>query len=452
MRVAVVGTGYVGLVAGVCFADAGNEVVCVDVDRRKVERLKAGDVPIYEPGLHEILHRAQREGHLTFTTSHAEAVRGARAAFIAVGTPEGPDGRPMLDQTDKAVEDVVRAATGPLVLVLKSTVPVGTAARTRARIPGFTKHRVDVVSNPEFLKEGTAVDDFLRPDRVVVGTDSDQAFHVLEELYRPFTMGEKPILRMSNAAAELTKYAANAMLATRISFMNEIALLCDAVGADVKDVQRGIGTDARIGRAFLFAGCGYGGSCFPKDTQGLIHVAREAGVDLRIVPAVEAVNDRQKRLVADRVVERLGEDLCGRRIAVWGLAFKPKTDDVREAPAQVVIDQLLQRGASVSGSDPEGLANFRSVFGDRMEYEEDPYRAAEGADALLLLTEWHEFRGADFARLAKSMRQPLVYDGRNVLDAEAARAAGVEVVGIGRGHHRPREAAPAARSGRGSSS
>jgi UDPglucose 6-dehydrogenase len=433
MRIAVIGTGYVGLVAGACFADAGNDVRCVDTDPSKVERLKRGEVPIYEPGLSNILHRAIREKRIRFTTSHREAVPGSRVVFIAVGTPEGPTGEPDMRYVDAAVRDALAAADGPVVLVFKSTVPVGTAARWRARVGELTGHRVDVVSNPEFLKEGTAVEDFLRPDRVVIGTDSDAAWETMRALYDPFVRSGRPILRMTNPAAEVTKYAANAMLATRVSFMNEIARVCDAIGADVEQVRAGIGTDARIGTSFLYAGCGYGGSCFPKDTQGLIHVAKTAGVRLEIVPAAESVNDAQKRVLADKVKRRFGDRLDGRRFCLWGLAFKPETDDVREAPAFVVAEQLLAAGAKVVGTDPEALANFRAHLGDRMEYAADPYEAARGCDALILVTEWNEYRTPDFARLKELLRQPVLFDGRNVIDPKQAVAAGFELHGIGRG-------------------
>ncbi len=433
MKVAVIGTGYVGLVAGACFADTGNQVACVDIDEDKVRRLKAGEVPIYEPGLSGVLDRARESGHITFTTSHAKAVADCDVAFIGVETPESPDGSPDMRYTRQAVKDVLQHLTKPLVLVMKSTVPVGTAAMVRGMVEELTTQKVHVVSNPEFLKEGAAVDDFLRPDRVVIGTDSDEAFAVMEELYRPFTLDAKPIIRMSNAAAEITKYASNAMLATRISFMNEIARLCDAVGADVKEVTDGVGSDSRIGRPFLYAGCGYGGSCFPKDTQGLMHVGRAAGVDMRVVAAAEEVNDEQKQLMAQRAVRRFGEDLSGRRFAIWGLAFKPKTDDVREAPAQVIVQQLLDRGAEIVGCDPEGMDNFKKLFGDKMRYESDPYEAARDCDAVILCTEWYEFRGADFEKLRDVVKQPVVFDGRNVLDRERANAAGFEYEGVGRG-------------------
>ncbi len=433
MKIAVIGTGYVGLVAGACFAETGHDVVCVDVVPEKIEMLEKGEVPIYEPGLGGILERVREAGHIRYTTKHAEAMPGARVAFIGVGTPESDDGSPDMKYVFQAVEDVVAASDGPFILVLKSTVPVGTAAAVRSICAEKSPFKIDVVSNPEFLAEGTSVDDFLRPDRVVIGTDSDEAFAVMEELYRPFTLNQKPIIQMSNVSAELTKYAANAMLATRVSFMNEIAKLCDAVGADVQSIAEGIGNDRRIGRPFLYAGCGYGGSCFPKDTQGLIHVGKQVGVDMSIVRAVESVNDAQKLHLVERVVARFGEDLSGHTFALWGLAFKPKTDDVREAPAEVIARELLARGAKVVGSDPEGIENFRQFFGDQMGYEADPYDCAKDADAVLLCTEWMEFRAIDFAKLRAAVKQPVIFDGRNVLDRVAANAAGFEYEGIGLG-------------------
>ena len=433
MKIAVIGTGYVGLVAGACFAETGHDVTCVDVVPEKIAMLERGEVPIYEPGLSGILERVRASGHIRYTTKHAEAMPGTKVVFIGVGTPESEDGSPDMKYVFAAVEDVVAAADGPFILVLKSTVPVGTAAKVKALCAEKSSHAIDVVSNPEFLAEGTSVDDFLRPDRVVIGTDSDEAFAVMEELYRPFTLNQKPIIRMSNVSAELTKYAGNAMLATRVSFMNEIARLCDAVGADVQSIAEGIGTDRRIGRPFLYAGCGYGGSCFPKDTQGLIHVGQQAGVDMSIVRQVEAVNDEQKKLLVERVVARFGEDLSGRTFAIWGLAFKPKTDDVREAPAEIVVGELLARGAKVVGSDPEGIENFRRMFGDKMTYAQDPYDCAQDADAVILCTEWMEFRAIDFAKLRSVVKEPVIFDGRNVLDRQAAEAAGFTYQGIGLG-------------------
>jgi len=434
MQIGVIGTGYVGLVAGVCLADTGNLVTCVDSDPEKVHALQRGEVPIYEPGLAGIMHRSQREHRITFTTDHAEAVRGADVVFVAVGTPEGPDGAPDMSFLREAVRDVVKAADGPLVLVLKSTVPVGTAAWVRTQIAELAKYPVHVVNNPEFLKEGDAMDDFLRPDRVVIGTDSDEAWKVMQEIYQPFVRSGKPIIRMSNEAAEITKYAANAMLATRISFMNEVAKLCDKLGVDVEEVRKGVGTDSRIGPAFLYAGCGYGGSCFPKDTQAFLHTGRQNGLTMEIVEAAERVNDRQKEVIVAKVKDLFGEDLSGKRFALWGLAFKPQTDDVREAPALVVARELVKAGAEVVGTDPEGRANFKRACEVEIEYSDDPYEAATGADAVLLLTEWNEYRQPDLKRLKGLMRSPVFLDGRNVLDPAKAAAAGFEYRGIGRGN------------------
>jgi UDPglucose 6-dehydrogenase len=432
MRIAVIGTGYVGLVAGVCFADAGFDVTCVDTDEKKVARLRDGDVVIYEPGLADLMHRAIREKRLAFTTKHADAVAGADVVFVAVQTPEGPDGAPDLRWTESALRSVAAGLTGPTVVVMKSTVPVGTAKWARSVLRKAAKHSVSVVSNPEFLKEGAAVEDFLRPDRVVIGTDDAAAFETMRTLYEPFVRTGKPVLRMSNEAAELVKYASNAMLATRVSFMNEVARLCDAVGADVDDVRRGMGSDTRIGPAFLFPGCGYGGSCFPKDTQGLIHVGRTHGVEMRIATAVESVNDDQKRLLLRRVHDRFGESLAGKRFALWGLAFKPRTDDVREAPALEMARGLLDAGAKVVGTDPEAVETTKAVLGDRIEYVADPYVAVAGADALLVCTEWNEYRGVDLERVKKAMRTPVVFDGRNVFDPVRMRALGFEYSGVGR--------------------
>ncbi len=432
MRIAVVGTGYVGLVAGVCFADAGHDVVCVDTDAKKVERMRLGEVPIYEPGLGDLMARSIREKRLTFTTSHADAMPGAVAVFIAVGTPEGEGGAPDLRYVDAATVDCLKALTGPTVLVLKSTVPVGTAKRVKALVAKHAKFPVHVVNNPEFLKEGAAVEDFLKPDRVVIGTTDDGAFDVMRRLYDPFVRTGRPILRMSNESAELTKYASNAMLATRVSFMNEVARLCDAVGADVDDVRRGMGSDARIGPAFLFPGCGYGGSCFPKDTQGLIHVGKAHGVAMQIATAVEKVNDEQKHVLVHRVTSKFGKDLKGRTFAMWGLAFKPRTDDVREAPALEIVKGLRALGATVVASDPEAIGTFRAVAGDAVRYVEDPYDALPGADALLVVTEWNEYRGVDLARVKKLLKTPVIFDGRNVFDPPTVRAAGFEYRGIGR--------------------
>ena len=433
MHVAVIGTGYVGLVAGVCFADAGHDVACVDINEEQIASLQAGEVPIYEEGLASVLRRVQREERIRFTTAHADAVPTAEVVVVAVGTPEGEGGQPDLRALDRCIADVIPHLRDHTVIVLKSTVPVGTAKRVRAKLASFPELDADVVSNPEFLREGAALDDFLRPDRIVVGTDSDKAFDTMQALYRPFTQNGGPILRMSNPSAELTKYASNAMLATRISYMNEIARLCDAVGADVEDVKGGVGSDSRIGDAFLNAGCGYGGSCFPKDTQGLIHVGRAFGVSMRIATAAEAVNDEQKEILAGRVKARLGDDLAGKRIAIFGLSFKPQTDDVREAPAEIIIGQLLSSGAEVVGTDPEGMENFKQYFGDKMGYTGDPYVAAKDADAIVLCTEWNEYRNLDFERLGEIMRARNVFDGRNVIRRDSAESAGFYYEGMGRG-------------------
>ncbi len=431
MRIAVVGTGYVGLVAGTCFAEMGNDVLCVDIDEAKIARLRQGEIPIYEPGLEELVRSNVRDGRLRFTTGLQEAVQASRVIFIAVGTPPGADGSADLSAVLQVAEDIGRYANGPKIIVDKSTVPVGTAARVKAAARARSEHEIHVVSNPEFLKEGAAVDDFMKPDRVVIGADSQEAFEVLDELYAPFVRTGKPIMHMDPASAELTKYAANAMLATRISFMNEIARICDRVGANVNLVRQGVGSDSRIGTAFLFPGIGYGGSCFPKDVKALMQTAQEHGYGFRILEAVEEVNERQKRLLLERVVELFGENLEGRCFAVWGLAFKPRTDDMREAPAIPIIHGLLERGAQVAACDPVAIPVARSIFGDRIRYSDDPYGVLAGADALLLCTEWNEFRRPDFERMAGLMRRRLILDGRNVYSAKLMREHGFERFGVG---------------------
>ena len=390
MRIAVVGTGYVGLVAGTCFAESGNDVVCIDIDAEKVEKLRSGAVPIYEPGLEELLRRNVHDKRLTFTTDYAEGVPRAQVVFIAVGTPPGEDGSADLKYVLAAARSIGRNMKSYTVVVDKSTVPVGPAERVRAAIAETTSCEFDVVSNPEFLKEGAAIDDFLKPDRVVIGSESQRAAEVMDELYAPFVRTGNPILHMDIPSAELTKYAANAMLATRISFMNEIANICTAVGAKIDQVRRGIGSDARIGSRFLFAGIGYGGSCFPKDVQAIVKTAEERGYDFRILKAVEEVNRTQKRMLVERIQERFGKNLAGRRFAVWGLSFKPNTDDMREAPAIDVIGGLIEAGAKVVAYDPEAIGECRSHhFGDKIEYSDVPMSALKGADALVLLTEWN---------------------------------------------------------------
>ncbi len=423
MRIAVIGSGYVGLVAGACFAESGNNVICVDIDERKVNDLKGGKIPIYEPGLEEMVKHNVKEERLSFTTNTAEAVRASEVVFIAVGTPPGEDGSADLKYVLAVAKAIGQAANGPKIIVDKSTVPVGTAARVKAAAKAETKHPITVVSNPEFLKEGAAIDDFMKPDRVVIGSDDERAAEVMTRLYEPFVHDNvNKIIHMDVASAELTKYAANAMLATRISFMNEIANICERVGADVTRVRAGIGSDSRIGYPFLYAGCGYGGSCFPKDVQAIMKTAAEHGYDFKIVKAVETVNASQKYVLYEKVRKHFHGDLAGKTFAVWGLAFKPRTDDMREAPAIYIIESLLKAGATVRASDPEALKEARKVFGDRITYCAHPMEALDGADALLLVTEWVEFRNPDFEQMKERLQSPVIFDGRNIFPkAELAR-------------------------------
>jgi len=432
MRIAVIGTGYVGLVAGTCFAESGNTVTCVDIDAGKIARLKSGDVPIYEPGLEELLKRNVADGRLKFTTKYEEAVPNAHAVFIAVGTPPDDDGSADLKYVLAAAESIAKALTGYTVIVDKSTVPVGTARKVKERASKHTKHPFDVVSNPEFLKEGAAIDDFLKPDRVVIGSESKKAAEVMDELYAPFVRTGNPIIHMDIESAELTKYAANAMLATRISFMNEIANICSRVGANVERVRQGIGSDARIGSRFLFAGLGYGGSCFPKDVKAVVKTAKDLDYDFKILRAVEEVNERQKGLLYELVNKHYGGKLTGKRFAVWGLSFKPNTDDMREAPAVVVIEALLKAGAKVRAFDPESMheAEVRHL-GTRVEYAANPMDALPGADALILVTEWNEFRRPDFDAVKAALKSPTVFDGRNIYSRKRLEEAGFTYYGIG---------------------
>ncbi|HXE56801.1 MAG TPA: UDP-glucose/GDP-mannose dehydrogenase family protein [Gemmatimonadales bacterium] len=431
MHVAVIGTGYVGLVAGACLAETGNDVVCADVDETKIARLRANDIPIYEPGLEELVTRNQREGRLTFTTDVGAAVERSRVVFIAVGTPPGEDGSADLKHVLAVARTIGQHMNAPKVVITKSTVPVGTAERVRAAIRAETDVPFSVCSNPEFLKEGAAIDDFMKPDRVVVGVDSDEAREVLSELYAPFVRTGNPILFMDIPSAEVTKYAANAMLATRISFMNQIANFCELVGADVQKVRQGIGTDRRIGQAFLFPGPGYGGSCFPKDVKALIRTACDLGMELDLLQAVEAVNERQKRVLLQKTERALGS-LAGRTVGVWGLAFKAETDDMRESPAIPLVEGLVAAGARVQAHDPKAMETARAVFGDRISYAADPYAAASDADALVIVTEWLVYRNPDFDRLKAALRRPLVIDGRNLYDPQRLVALGFEYHGIGR--------------------
>jgi UDPglucose 6-dehydrogenase len=432
MRVSVIGSGYVGLVAGTCFADSGNDVVCVDIDLKKVEALQAGRIPIYEPGLEELVTKNVREKRLSFTTDLKSAVSKSQVVFIAVGTPEGESGDADLQYVLAAARDVGRALTGYTVIVDKSTVPVGTADLVGKAVAAETKHPFDVVSNPEFLKEGAALDDFLKPDRVVIGVDSEKGREVMGELYAPFVRTENPIIFMDTRSAELTKYAANAMLATRISFMNDIAALCEKVGADVDWVRKGMGADKRIGYPFLFPGCGFGGSCFPKDVKALGATAREHGIEFDLLRAVERTNERQKKLLVNKAVKHYGADLSGKTFAVWGLAFKPKTDDMREAPSVEVIEGLLGKGAKVRTFDPVAMEAAKRVLGNRVTFTEHAYDALEGADGLFVVTEWNDFRHPDFERMKALMKQPVVFDGRNIYAPAKLREVGFTYFGIGR--------------------
>jgi UDPglucose 6-dehydrogenase len=432
MRIAVVGTGYVGLVAGTCFAESGNSVVCIDIDHEKIRKLQKGVIPIYEPGLKELLERNVHDGRLKFTTDYSEGIPRAEVVFIAVGTPPGEDGSADLKYVLDAARSIARNMTGYTVVVDKSTVPVGTAHKVEAALAAATQHEFDVVSNPEFLKEGAAIDDFLKPDRVVIGTRTQRAREVMEELYAPFVRTGNPILHMDIASAELTKYAANAMLATRISFMNEIANICMRVGANIEQVRRGIGSDARIGSRFLFAGVGYGGSCFPKDVQAILRTAAEYGYRFQVIEAVERVNELQKQLLVEMIQKRFGKNLKGRHFAIWGLAFKPNTDDMREAPAVVVIEALLAAGATVAAHDPEAMNECQKHYlGERVRYTDVPMQALEGADALVLVTEWNEFRRPDFDAVKGLLKQPIIFDGRNIYSRTTLERLGFEYFGIG---------------------
>jgi UDPglucose 6-dehydrogenase len=435
MNIAIIGTGYVGLVSGTCYAESGNEVICVDIDPKRVAMLTEGKVPIYEPGLEELVRRNTKEGRLSFSLDAASAVAQSMVSFIAVGTPMSSNGAADLSGVFKAAENIAKSVTGYHIIALKSTVPVGTNDRVREIVANHAKHPIDVCSVPEFLKEGSAIEDFMRPDRIVIGSLSDRATAILKDIHGPFLRTENPVLVMDPKSAELTKYASNAMLALRISFINEMANLCDAVGADINSVRRGLGSDKRIGNSFLFPGVGYGGSCFPKDVQAIIHSAREHGLDFGILEAAEKVNARQKQLMAARVKTHFGADLKGRKFAVWGLAFKPRTDDMREAPSLVVIDELLSAGASVAVHDPEALDNARSLLGDRdgrITYHRINYEALKGADALIILTEWNEFRHPNFQRIRSELKQPVIFDGRNLYDPDLMRALDIRYYSIGR--------------------
>jgi UDPglucose 6-dehydrogenase len=432
MRIAVVGTGYVGLVVGACFAETGNEVVCVDRDAKKVRMLNRGQIPIYEPGLEELVRRNRTEKRLTFTRDLREPVRRSDVVFIAVGTPTGEDGSADLQHVLSAAREIGRAMNGYKVVVDKSTVPAGTSELVRRAILDETSHPFSVVSNPEFLKQGAAVEDFLKPDRVVIGASDPRSAEIMTELYRPFTRTGAPIMVMDCASAELAKYAANAMLATRISFMNEVANVCERFGADVDKVRQAVASDRRIGPAFLFPGVGYGGSCFPKDVKAIVKFSADKKYRFRVLEAVEDVNERQKLVLLAKLDAHFKKSLKGKTIAVWGLAFKPRTDDMREAPAIPIIDGLLKRGVKVRAFDPEARAVAKRIFKSRVHYARHAYDTLKDADALLVVTEWNEFREPDFVRMKKLMKQPVIFDGRNIYNPEQIRSFGFTYNSIGR--------------------
>ncbi|BCG47390.1 UDP-glucose 6-dehydrogenase [Citrifermentans bremense] len=441
MKVCVVGSGYVGLVAGTCFAESGNDVICVDVDKDKIDGLKRGIIPIYEPGLKEMVLRNCEEGRLNFTTDLDLAVKESLVCFIAVGTPPGADGSADLQYVLSVARSIGRAMESFKIIVDKSTVPVGTADKVRAAVNEELNKRgvhieFDVVSNPEFLKEGAAIDDFMKPDRVVIGTDNVRTAEIMKELYSAFMRKSNRLLVMDIRSAEMTKYAANAMLATRITFMNQIANLCERMGADVMAVREGIGSDSRIGYDFLFPGVGYGGSCFPKDVKALVKTADECSYDFVLLKAVELANERQKAVLSDKILRRLGtsgeKPLAGKRFAIWGLSFKPRTDDMRDAPSLTIINRLLEMGASVHAHDPEAMNEAKKHFGDRISYSVNKYDLMRGADALVIITEWNEYRNPDFDRIKELLINPIIFDGRNLYHPGRMKDAGFEYLPIGR--------------------
>lgn len=439
MKIAVVGTGYVGLVTGTCFAEMGNKVWCVDVDERKIAMLKNGEIPIFEPGLKEMVLENCSRGHLHFTTNIEEALQEATVCFIAVGTPMGEDGRADLSYVEAVARDIGKYMVHHMYVVDKSTVPVGTAEKVRALVQAELDKRssnltFDVISNPEFLKEGAAVSDCMKPDRVVIGVDNDDALEVMQELYQAHVKNTENFIIMDIPSAEMTKYTANAMLATKISFMNEIANICERVGADVNKVRRGIGSDSRIGYSFIYPGCGYGGSCFPKDVQALIRTSKEYAYEPSILSAVETVNERQKLVLPEKVVRCFGEDLSGRRFAVWGLSFKPDTDDMRESPAITIIKELVRHGAVITAYDPKAVEEAKKCYLRNMPevvYADSKYEALKNADALVLVTEWKEFRQPDFEEIVKLLKQPVIFDGRNQYDKKRLERYGIEYHQIG---------------------
>jgi UDPglucose 6-dehydrogenase len=437
MNIAVIGTGYVGLVAGACFAESGNDVTCVDIDAQKVDNLKKGIIPIYEPGLEELIEHNFKGGRLSFTTELEAAVQTSEIIFVAVGTPEDTDGSADLRHVLAVAASIGKCMNGPKIVVNKSTVPVGTAELVAEEIAKHTTLSFDVVSNPEFLKEGSAIEDFMKPDRVVIGTSSVEAAEIMRELYAPFVRTDNPVLVMDVKSAEVTKYASNALLATKVSFMNEVANLCELVGADVTNVRRGVGSDSRIGPNFLFPGVGYGGSCFPKDIRALAKTAEKHGSSLEIVNAVDRVNNNQKKRIVQKVVQHFGSEKAvqGKKFALWGLAFKPKTDDMREAPSLTVIRELSELGATVTAYDPEAMAVAKKIF-DRTDYKvtfaETNYEALKGADALIIVTEWPEFRRPNFGRIHQALNEPVIFDGRNLFEPATMKRLGFTYYSIGR--------------------
>ena len=432
MKISVIGTGYVGLVSGTCFAETGNQVICVDIDENKVDKLRNGEVPIYEPQLDVLFERNVRQGRLQFTTSLKESIDQTDIIFLALPTPPGEDGSADLSYVLGVAEELGKIITGYKVIVDKSTVPVGTAEKVTAAIAKNAQVDFDVVSNPEFLREGFAVEDFLKPDRVVIGTSSDRAKKMMEELYKPFVRQGNPIYFMDEKSAELTKYAANSFLATKISFMNEIANICELLGADVDKVRIGIGSDTRIGKRFLFPGIGYGGSCFPKDVQALIRSSDQVGYDFKILNAVEEVNASQKTIIVPKIKNYFGGNLKGIKIALWGLAFKPDTDDIREAPARYIIDQLTEAGAQIAAYDPEAMENIKAIYGNKISFGENAYEVLENADALLIATEWGVFRNPDFEKVSSLLKEKVIFDGRNLYQLEKMTELGYRYFSIGR--------------------
>jgi UDPglucose 6-dehydrogenase len=432
MKIAVVGTGYVGLVTGTCFAETGNTVTCVDIDNAKIDKLNSGQLTIYEPGLEKIFLRNQKEGRLHFTTNLAEGISGAQIIFLALPTPPGEDGSADLKYILGVANDLGKIISEYVIIIDKSTVPVGTAEKVHAAIAKHAAVEFDVVSNPEFLREGVAVDDFMKPDRVIIGTSSERAKKALNDLYLPFVRQGNPIIYMDEKSAELTKYAANSFLATKITFMNEIANLCERFGADVDMVRKGIGSDERIGRRFLFPGIGYGGSCFPKDVQALAKSAKDVNYEFKILDAVMEINEKQKLHLIPKIKSYFNNDLKGKKIAVWGLSFKPNTDDIREAPALTIIEALLENGAEVSAYDPEAMINVKNILFNRIHFAEYQYEALADADALVIATEWSEFRTPDFGRIISLLKNKVIFDGRNLFDLNKMEEMGFHYISVGR--------------------